>query len=385
MKKSKNILLIALIIICTHMAAGCWNYREVEQLAIVAGVAIDKDGDNNYLVTVELVGVDQNQRESAMRPVYVQAVGSTFFDAVRSMVPQQGKKLYWSHTKAVIISEDIAAEGINKVLDFMNRDAEIREDMWVLLSKECMANEIFNTVPAIEKILSFQIDDTLRAQKTVSSYPAVELYKLLDMLAKGETSAVIPTISNIKINGKPTIQIQGSAIIKGSKLNGFLDSYESKSLLWIIDELKGGLYIVKNPAGTGESVSLELYRSKTKVRSVLENGRLVMRVSLTVDASIGEITGREDFTSEKGRAVLEGEAEKQIKKELEDLIEKAQKEYKSDFLGFGETISKQLPAVWRSIETSWGDIFADIDSVVEVKVRIKGSATAKEPVKVGEE
>ena len=38
----KKLLIIPLIFLLT----GCWNYRELNQLAITTGIAVDKENDN---------------------------------------------------------------------------------------------------------------------------------------------------------------------------------------------------------------------------------------------------------------------------------------------------------------------------------------------------
>jgi len=43
MKKIKLVMLIFIIFLCPIMLVGCWNYREIDSLAIVTGIAIDKD------------------------------------------------------------------------------------------------------------------------------------------------------------------------------------------------------------------------------------------------------------------------------------------------------------------------------------------------------
>jgi len=383
-KKSRQVSLIALMIICTCFLTGCWNYREIEQLAIVSGVAIDKNGEDKVLVTIETVSVQQDQKQSTLKPVYIQSVGITFFGAIRSMIAVEGKRLYWSHAKVAIISEEIAKEGISSVLDFISRDAEVREDMWVLLSREKSAREIFNSKPEFESILSFQIDNTMRAQESVSRYPAVELYEFLDNIGSKEASTTIPTIKLIENRGKTEVYITGAAIIKKNKLLGYLGETDTRSMLWVQNKLKGGIYPIKDAADTQINVALEIFKNKTRIKPELRDGVPIIKINILTDVNIGEIMGYEDFISEKGRSLLEKDAEAQIKKDIEDLIEKAQKEYKTDFLGFGESIKRSMPNVWRSIEKEWNEIFMDIETSVEVDISIKGSAIKSKPIKVGD-
>lgn len=383
MKSIKIALLALLIYLCTFILSGCWNYREIDKLAIVSGLAIDKGKDGQVILTVEIVNMQQGQKQSIIKPVYMQAVGDTIFEAARAMIALQGKKLYWSHAKLVIISEDLAKEGLSPVVDFINRDPEIRTDMWILISREKTASDIFNTKPETESILSFQIDDAMRAQKSISKYPSIELYELIDKLESEKVCVVVPTIKLIEVYGKTTAYITSTAIFKKDKLFGYLDEYETKSMLWLQNRLKGGLYVVSDTGEKNTRVSLEILKSKTKIKPEIKDDKLNINVDIIVDVDIGEIMGSYDFISEKGRIILKNTAEKQIKRDLNNLIEKAQKEYNTDFLGFGEKVSRKMPKVWKSIGKQWNEFFIDIDTSINVNVRIKGSATTRKPIKVG--
>lgn len=202
------------IVLCVITLAGCWNYREVEKLAIVSGVAIDKYGEDKLLITVEIASSEQAQQQSTLKPLYIQLVRDTFFETIRSMVSIEGNRLYWSHAKAIILSKAVAKDGIEKVLDFTYRDAEIRGDMWVLLSKESTASSIFNTHPTLEEVVSYQLDDTMRAQKSISIFPSVELYEFLDNLASKEASPILPTVDIHDIRGISISHVGGTAIFK---------------------------------------------------------------------------------------------------------------------------------------------------------------------------
>jgi spore germination protein KC len=203
------------------------------------------------------------------------------------------------------------------------------------------------------------------------------------MLASKETAITIPAVRLIKVNGKPTHYITGAAVLKEDKLLGYLSDSEAKSLIWLKNELKGGLFVVSNIGEKHTNVALEITKSKTKIKPEVIDGKLSIKIDIVVDANIGEITGSDDFISEKGRIILKKAAEKQIKGSLNNLIEKAQKEYKIDFLGFGEKVHNYMPNIWNSIEKQWNEVFADMETSINVNVRIKGSATSRKPIKVG--
>src|SRR4051812_9098565 len=111
----KLIIFIAFLSNITILS-GCWNYREIESLAIVSGVAIDKGNtEGNYHVTFELVSFKGGGRETKIESKRIEAEGNTLFDAGRNAIKISAKKLFWSHAGVAIISQDIARESIIEI------------------------------------------------------------------------------------------------------------------------------------------------------------------------------------------------------------------------------------------------------------------------------
>ena len=154
MKTIRITLLGLLIFINALFITSCWDYREIDKLAVVAGVAVDKGTTGQYEVTAEIVQISGGKDTKTMSNT-ITMEGRTMFDAVRNGISLSGKKLYWSHTKVIILSKEIASEGVMKVIDWFNRDAETRPDFHVLISEGASAKEIFSGQGATEEIKSF--------------------------------------------------------------------------------------------------------------------------------------------------------------------------------------------------------------------------------------
>ena len=58
--KIKFLIPILLILI-----TGCYNYRELNQLAITTGIGIDKGEEKNYKVTVQVLNTKKTSKEKA--------------------------------------------------------------------------------------------------------------------------------------------------------------------------------------------------------------------------------------------------------------------------------------------------------------------------------
>jgi spore germination protein KC len=384
MKKAKNALLIVLAVIAAFSCAGCWNYREVDKLSIVAGVAIDKGVNSQYEITAEVVKVSAG-KETKITPETLSAEGKTLFDATRNIISISGKRLYWSHTKVVIICEEIARESISKVLEWYNRDAETREDVRVLISREAHARDIFKGRATTENMLSFTLDEILNNEISLSKAPVMDVLRFdIESHEKG-TSPVLPAVSLVDIDGKKVPQIMGAAIIKNDKLAGYLDGEETRNLVFIRNEIKGGILTEEiEEDNQATSVSLEIFDNKTKVAPSAEGNEIRIDLNIEPTVAIDEISGPGDFLNEAGLKMLENNAETILKAQIEALIKKVQSEYDADIFRFGATLWEDNPQAFKSVDGHWDEIFKNLKVNVMVKVTIKNSAEFAKPVGEGE-
>ena len=129
---------ILLVISLCFILTGCGNYAELDKLAIVTGVAIDKDGDDyeiSYLVANSPKGQTSSKEGEAKTTVY-SGTGETIPDAAMIIEQKSPKKIYLGHVNVVIISEEIAKDGFFKVADWLFRNPETRKQFYLLLAKD---------------------------------------------------------------------------------------------------------------------------------------------------------------------------------------------------------------------------------------------------------
>jgi spore germination protein KC len=378
-------VLLSFVLICAMiLPSGCWNYRETNEIAIVTGVSIDKNPENgNYLLTIEIVNPSISKGGSEQTDI-VQMEGMTIFDAIRNVIMKLGRKLYWSHAKVVIISEDIAREGAIPALDFINRNTESRIDVWLLVSKDKTAGNILMGKDKFHETLGFHIDETMRNNKNISKFMPVELWLYLHDLYQDGISPVAPTTQLVAKGDEKVPLTEGMAVFKGDRMVGTLDGDDTMSMLFVRDQVKGGQIVVKDAAGEGEDVTIEIAKSKTEVKPVMEDGNIVMEINVDVDGDIDEITGTADLINDSGREELKAKAQKQLKKQIESAIKKVQRDYGSDIFGFGWAVERSMPGVWRSVKPHWEDVFVGLEARVNASIDFKGSILNRTPIKEGD-
>ena len=384
MKKIRTILLIFIILINSIFSTGCWNYREVDDLSIVAGVAIDKGIENQFQITVEIIQITGGREIKTMSKTLT-TEGKTMFDAARNMIALAGKKLYWAHTKVIILSKEVASEGVTKVIEWYNRDSETRENVHLLISETQSAKEIFDKHGTTDDITSFELDEMIKNQVNLSKAPITDVLKFdIESKTKG-ISAVIPAVTLKKIDGKMTPEIMGTAIIKKDKLVGFLNGEETKDLIFIRNEIKGGLLNEEmQEKDIPTLVSLEIFKSKTKVTPVVNGNDIKINLDMDTTVAIDEIEGTGNFFDDEGRMKLEQSAENTLKRRIEYLIEKIQSKYDADIFEFGSKLQEDKSQTWNIIGNDWDEVFKDLKVTVNTRVHIKNSAALSKSFEEGD-
>lgn len=148
-------LFILILLLALIPLSGCWDRNELNELGIIVMQGIDKVGDQ-YQVSVQFVNTGEVAAQKggsgrSAATVYSEK-GETLFQAVRRMSTVSPRKLYFSHMQMLVIGEEVAKVGINKVLDLLSRNYQVRTDFYVLVARKAKAIDVLKVLTPIEKI-----------------------------------------------------------------------------------------------------------------------------------------------------------------------------------------------------------------------------------------
>jgi spore germination protein KC len=380
MEIRKWFLLTIITFLSLSIITGCWNYREIDQLLVVGGAAIDKGENGQYLITVETIQTEGGNETKILSKQFTMS-GKTIFDAVRNEISITGKKLYWSHVKVVIISKEIAEEGILPFLDWFQRDSETRADINILVSNENTAKEILEVKHKPQEIKSLELEEMLKNQQSLSKAPVIEIWKVINDIESPGICAILPLVA---LKGSKPI-LKGTAIFNKDKLIGFLDSMESQNLLFVRDDIKGGLLVEgENEHHLPTPVTLEIFNSKTKIHPIIKNNDITFNINIELTLGLDEIAGDENYMEESKLKILKKQFEGMLNSRFENTIKQTQSKYGVDIFGLGAKIREEEPRKWKKIENTWGDVFKEVKVNVASKINIDGSGLLSEPLKVGD-
>lgn len=385
-------LLVALFIII-GLLTGCWSRRELNDLAISVGMGFDIK-DDQVQVTIQIVNpgeVASKKGGTGMTtPVSTfQATSQTIFEALRKISKQSPRRVYSSHLRILVISEELAREGITPILDGISRNHEMRTDFYIVVAKGTTAENILKILTPIEKIPSNKLYTTLELSEKVWA-PTVKV-KLDALVSVLQTEGKDPVLTGIQIKGDPrngidksnleriapssNLQYSGVAIFKKDKLIGWLNEKESKGYNYIIDNVKSTIGHI--PCPTGGILAVEVMRTKTRMKGKVDKGKPQISIDVYLEQDVGEVQCKIDLMDPQIIEELEKTAEKEVQSIMEAAIQKAKK-YDVDIFGFGEAIYRADPKYWNKNKSNWKEQFVDLPVHVKAEVKIRRLGTVSD-------
>ena len=111
---------IIIIILSTLLLTGCFNYTELNKMAIVSSIGIDRKSDK-YEVTVQIMNAkESDETEGSQVSVYTEK-GTTIMEALRKISLRSPRKLNGSHLSKLVLSKEVSKENIIDILDAFER------------------------------------------------------------------------------------------------------------------------------------------------------------------------------------------------------------------------------------------------------------------------
>ncbi|RXZ80059.1 Ger(x)C family spore germination protein [Paenibacillaceae bacterium] len=383
MKRVSTAILVGCLVMT--LFTGCWNRRELNELGILSGAAIDKVGDE-YQVAAQVVIPDQVSMRSTKggTPVTMyKASAPTLFEAFRKLTTTSPRKIYTAQIRVLVLGESIAREGIAKVMDLLVRNPETRTDYVVVIAKNTEAENVLKVLTPLEKIPADSLFDSLdTAAKIWAPITKVTADKLVDQFTAKGINPVLPGVGIInevhidksssfmeKIDYPIKLKFSGLAVFRKDKFVGWLGTNEGRGYNYITNNVEASVNNL--PCQDGNLLSFEIIRSTTNMKSRLVNDEPIIEIKLEIEANISEISCDIDINNPHNIEVLEKNAADKIEKLMQHTVQLVQKKYKVDIFGFGQSIYKNYPDKWKLLEKDWDSHFANLKVAYDVRFHIR--------------
>ncbi len=371
---------MALMLLAVSITAGCWNYRGLDEMSIVAGMAIDWDeATDEYSVTFEIVDMTGNVKEEGLDSMLLMANGKTLFDAARQSKRRIVSKIYFGHLETIILSEEVARSvDLDDLMDFFLRDAEVRETLAIVVSQEPKACDLLRIEGIGHPMVSFEMEKIIMEDyKVTASTPFVQLYDVHEKLHSEGVEVVLPAFHNADNDGQLVTEANGTAVFKEERLSGFLTPDQTKYYLFVMNEVKGGVLTFSSSGQRRDDTTLEISKSTTKRSFENTDGQMTVKIKIETDTYLNEADVPIDSLDKEQIDMLQRLAAENLMHNVADTIAYVRTQYNSDIFGFGSMIHKKDPKLWNSLKSQWDTLFPALEVRVECKVNIVNTAQIK--------
>ncbi|GHU79584.1 hypothetical protein FACS1894191_2700 [Clostridia bacterium] len=374
----KKIVPVALSMLLCLPLTGCWDYKGLDELTVVAGLAVDKGktDPSGFTITLEIVDTGGSASD-APKSTMLETEGPTIFQAIHNASAKLYSEVYFGNTDVLVVSKAVAEEqGLNKVIDALLRDASTRDTLSILISRGETAGEIITPHNPDDGIASYNISRIINQDtKSLNSARVYDLMKVYNQLAGGRDNIALPAFGLVEDNGELWLKTQGAAIFSGDKLTGFAENWVVPYMLFVTENVAGGSYTFFME--DDQYATLSILTSKPKISFSRSGDSLTLHVDIKLNTSAIELSPNYTGFSGGDIAMLESRAATALNAETKDVINRIQEGSGSDIFGFGEAIYHRDPAYWSEIRDDWKEIFRSAEIVVNSDFTISDTGHIK--------
>lgn len=347
---------------------------DIEETGFVMGVGIDQsEKEGEFLLTYQMLlpaAVYGEGGGSEGKKVWnISSDSTNIIHTQKQVLTRINRRANLEHAKVLIIGEDMAREGIRTVVDHYIRNVDIRRKTDVLITTG-KAKEIFEIEPPGANSTSDYLSDIIKINQEYVHRISTEVDVLeMTKALRTETDFIIGKISP----GEDEIEMAGAAVFKGDKLIGYISSEDIRKTKWITDNISKGTIVIRNVENLSGDILIGINKGTSKVIPKIQGEKVDFDVNIRVEGDIVEMDDF-NFTGTTNREFildLERRMEKEIEKECNEILEKAQKQFEADFLGLS-TLVRQYDRRWfKQYEKQWREIFKESKLNLNVDASIR--------------
>lgn len=404
MKRFFAILLSFLLMLSL---GGCYDYRSLDELTIVAGIAIDLcDTENQYRVTLEILDTAAASDSSERKTELIVSEGQTIFDAIFNANKQLRSEMYFGNTGVLIVGHQLAEEeGLNFIMDAIMRDFSLRDTVSIVISKEDSAKALLDYKSDEGVIISYEIESNLNAAKlTTTSIRPYPLYKIYNYLSADAEmyNLPLPAFGFEEVSGEQEdketeegakkekiLLSNGMAIFSKDKLVDWFDDEYMPYYLFLTEELSGGTFVffLEDEENSGkqndekqnpeQDVTIQVENSKAEMDYVFSEDKFILKAHVDVNCSIVEAPPSLSSMDADTVNQITLNANETLAYHITDMIQEMQKTEHGGIFGFGKYLYRHNPKLWDSVKDNWQEYFSDADVEITCDFIIEDSGILK--------
>jgi spore germination protein KC len=309
---------------------GCYDYIELNNLAIVSGISIDYE-DEEFKVSFEILNTKNREENTNEAKVYLASgSGKTISDAFFNTSLSIAKTVYVAHLKTVIIDEEIARNHTEEIIDFLIRDNYIRNIFYLVMAKNTTAFNVLSNTNTNNPVSSTAIKDLIDSVYYVDNISSKLNFEKFVANIIDEYKDTF--ISTIEIEND-TLKLGTLAVFKDYKMQGYLAEEESATFNIISKSTEENHFKITCPNDLDNFITFSSY---AKPNSEISFNNKKATIKTDIEVRIIENHCNMDFKDVNTYLVLQDKLEEKLESNIDDLINTLIT-YESDALAINHT------------------------------------------------
>ncbi len=409
-RRRMRMLAVLALLFFTMMLSGCYDEREIDDLAYPLAIGLDTGTADSLRLTLQLavplaIGKGGGEEEGGGKGTssYMITVDApSLYTALNLINNTVSKEINTSHAKVVVISRKLAETDLKKYLKGIQRGREFRPDIYVVISNGTAEEYLKNVKPTLENNPS-KYFELLLGKESTSFYPNTNMHDfynafesdsiepvaiLSDLGRYKSTDAIRNEEQNASTGGKrlegqyeagstPIVsqgknEVMGMAVFKNGKMTGTMSGAEASCYLMIKGDYRYSYWTIPDKMEKGDIVVMNIMqRKKPDIRIHLEGGRVTARIHLDLEGDFTSIQSNRDYEDFPG--IMEQEGSRVIKEETLKFLKRTTDEFDSDVCGIGRYVKGCFRTwdEWKSY--NWFDKYKYTEFQVDVNLKMRRS------------
>lgn len=387
---TKLFIIILVIIFVTSFSAS-YNSLNIDNLAFVIALGIDKSETNELEVTFQFSAVDPSSEGTlSTKPVFNTVQCSSITNGINMMNAYLDRKVNLSHCKLIVFSEEIAKDGIaNEIYSLIN-ETQVRPSSNIVVSKCNSKYYIENSIPALESLVTkyYQIFPNTSEYTGYTCNATIgdffnnissnysDPYAILGGIDNSDNSSTTND-STIKSNDTPITgtrktQNIGLAVFNNDKLVGELNAIETACFLNIEKKIDTFLISIPNPEVLDNKIDIYLTPNTTHNIDVsIVNGAPYIKIKLKFSGKIYSMTRDAQYLDNSILDKISTSCNTYLESQFSNYLYKTSNVFKSDINQFGSYALSEFTTTSEFENYDWQNNYKnstfdiDIETIID--------------------
>ena len=422
MNKNDIIKKIFIIAIIASLLSAFGEYsnsaQNIDDLSYAVAIGVDVGETAKYRISLQLTTMESSATESAISDstsssgessssgnssgqtssnYIVQTMETDSIDSALNIANSYiNKTINLSHCKILLVSKEIAKQGVEPLVNSLINKVETRPDCSIIVSEIPEGEFTDENKPKIEELISkyYDVASNLETGRGYSETIKLnEFYLTLNdtfyqpYASLGTTYNTTKNTNNQNVSSnldtqsktlitnseKQSVEVMGLAVFKKDKLVGNLTANQTLSHQLITNKLDFSTLNITSPFNQNETLDIYISSFKSpKIKVDIQNGSPFVQVNLYVAARIVSFNSYHiNLLTEENLNIIQTTVKQHLENQVYDYLNTSAKEYNSDTSGLGRYAAKNFRTSEDWDNYKWLENYQNSTFKVNIDISIK--------------